>query len=221
MGQGGDFMLCPKCGKQIEDDATFCSGCGARMDNSVPTDAIQRNKPKRKRIGCLLSIAIACLFFLVILIITCSVGQTEQIEPVAQVIQIEKSTYGLRESVQLTGMHISALNIKTSKGDDFFKPDIGKKFVGVQFQIENISKEDITVSTLLLFDIFIDDILSSYSLTANVVFGDGTLDGTIPPGKKLIGWIAVEAPQGAKIIEVQIKDDWLNANKVMFQMDIP
>lgn len=31
------FMFCQKCGKEIPDDSTFCTGCGTKVNNTQPT----------------------------------------------------------------------------------------------------------------------------------------------------------------------------------------
>lgn len=31
------FMFCQKCGREIPDDSTFCTGCGAKVNISQPT----------------------------------------------------------------------------------------------------------------------------------------------------------------------------------------
>lgn len=72
---------------------------------------------------------------------------------------------------------------------------------------------------MLLFDTYADDIKCDYSFSANTVFGDGTLDGELSAGKKLVGWYAVEIPQDWQQLTLEVKSDWLSSNKASFVFD--
>lgn len=128
----------------------------------------------------------------------------------------QNKIFGLNDTATFKNLKVTATKLEESKGKDFFNAENGKVFVGVNFEIENISDKTQNISSLLLFDAYTDDIKCEYSLTANVVFGDGTLDGEISPGKKLVGWYAVEVPQEWKKLEFEVKSDWLSDNKAKF-----
>lgn len=162
------------------------------------------------------------IWILIIVLICSGCSQTKlsSSDASSDVASQELLLLGIGQTAELQNIKITALARQSSNGDDFFKPEPGNKFVGVKFEIENISDEDITISTLLLFNIYVDDVLTSYSLSANIVFDEGTLDGTIAPGKKLIGWIAVECPKKSSYIEIHIKDEWLSSNKAIFKIEI-
>ena len=59
---GVDKMFCRKCGKEINDDAKFCSGCGASNDsnnvntfnipNNMNNPNLVQNRPFKRRKGC-------------------------------------------------------------------------------------------------------------------------------------------------------------------------
>lgn len=128
----------------------------------------------------------------------------------------KKDTYALNETATFDKIKITALEMKESKGKQFFEPADGKVFVGVKFEMENISEETQNMSSLLLFDAYCDDIKCDYSLSANVVFGDGTLDGEVAAGKKLVGWYSVEVPQDWQEIELEVKQEWLSKDSAKF-----
>lgn len=133
----------------------------------------------------------------------------------------QEKIYSLNETAELPNIKITANEIKKSKGTEFFKPDEGKIFVGVKFTIENISDKDQTISTILLFDVYADDVKCDYSVSAAVTFSEGTLDGTVSPGKKLIGYYAVEVPENTSVLDFGIKSSWLSSDKVKFKIDVP
>lgn len=130
--------------------------------------------------------------------------------------QSKEEVFGLNETATFENFKITALNMEESSGQMFSEPEEGNIFVGVNFEIENISEETQNMSSLLLFDAYADDVKCSYSLSANIVFGDGTLDGEISPGKKLVGWYAVEVPADWQALELEVKANWLSSNKAKF-----
>lgn len=128
----------------------------------------------------------------------------------------EDKSFGLNDTAAFENLKVTATKLEVSNGKDFFRAENGKVFVGINFEIENISEENQNISSLLLFDAYADDIKCEYSLTANAAFGDGTLDGEISPGKKLVGWYAVEVPQEWNQLELEVKSDWFSDSKAKF-----
>ena len=128
----------------------------------------------------------------------------------------KEEVFGLNETAAFKSLKITATEIKKSSGDEFFKPEEGKEFVGIKFTVENISNEEEHVSSLLLFDSYADDVKLEYSLTANTVFKEGTIDGSVKPGKKLIGWYALEVPKNWKDLEINVKSNWLSSKSAKF-----
>lgn len=128
----------------------------------------------------------------------------------------EDKNFGLNDTAVFKNLKITATKLEESNGKNYFNAENGNVFVGVNFEIENISNETQSISSLLLFDAYADDIKCEYSISANVAFGDGTLDGEISPGKKLVGWYAVEVPEEWKKLELEVKSDWLSDSKANF-----
>ena len=142
---------------------------------------------------------------------TGSVSENENNEATEQ----KDDTFALKETAVFEDMKITAEELKESNGDILFKPDNGNTFVGIKFTMENTSDEEITVSSILLFEGYVDDVKSSMSLTASTVFGE-TLDGTVAAGKKLVGWYAMEVPSDWNTIELEVKSDWLSNTSAKF-----
>ena len=72
-----------------------------------------------------------------------------------------------------------------------------------------------------MFDAYADDVKCDYSLTAQMAFSEGTLDGELSAGKKMIGYFAVEVPTGTKQITLEVKSEWLSNSKASFVLDVP
>ena len=127
-----------------------------------------------------------------------------------------EKTYGINESVTLDDLRFTANEIKVSEGDEFFTPQSGNVFIGVNFTVENISDEEQSVSSPLLFDAYADDAKCDYSFNAACAFYDGELDGSIAPGKRLAGWYAVEVPENWSKLELNVKSSWLASKTAVF-----
>lgn len=138
--------------------------------------------------------------------------QTDEATATAQANDV----FGLNETAVFDKLKFTAVELKESNGTGFFKPESGNVFVGIKFSVENTSNEEQTVSSLLLFDGYADDIKCKYSLNAVCAFDEGTLDGKIAPGKKAVGWYALEIPESWSAIELNVKSDWLSNGTAKF-----
>ncbi len=128
----------------------------------------------------------------------------------------KEEIFGLNETAVFDNLKFTASELKESTGSEFLKPDEGKVYVGVQFTVENISDEEQTISSLLLFEGYADDVKCDYSFGATSAFGEGTIDGSLAPGKKMVGWYGVEVPENWSTIELNVKADWLSEGTATF-----
>ena len=63
-------MYCKKCGKQLPDDAEFCTYCGAKVDKQEDpsgVDASKKKKPKKKKWKIVLAVIIGIVAFTAIM----------------------------------------------------------------------------------------------------------------------------------------------------------
>ena len=164
-----------------------------------------------KKLFSLLLIAVLCCS------LTACVGDTEPQKELPDGASVEngEGVFGLNETAVFDNLKFTATEIKESKGVEYYTPAEGNVFVGVKFTIENISEEQ-TVSTLLSFEGYADDVKCSYSFNAAMAFNEGTVDGNILPGKKLVGWYALEVPETWSTIELQVKNDLLSSVSAKF-----
>ena len=76
--------------------------------------------------------------------------------------------------------------------------------------------------TILFFESYADDVKCGYSTSANIAFNEGSLDGTVAPGKKMVGYYAVEVPEDTKVLTLEVDDSWLGgAATASFVLDVP
>jgi len=110
--------------------------------------------------------------------------------------------------------------IEKPEGNEFIKPAGGNEFVLLHMTIENVSDSEITISSIMSFNAYVDDSSINESLTAHATKDNiKTLDGTIAPGKKLTGVLGYEVPKGWQKLEIHFKPDhntvikWLIENQ--------
>ncbi len=127
----------------------------------------------------------------------------------------EASYFGLNEVATFKDLKFTATEITESSGTQLFSPDEGNVFVGIKFTIENISSEEQSVSSILLFEPYCDDIKVDYSLSASAAF-EGSLDGSIAAGKKIVGYYSIEVPSSWNTIELEVKGNWLSSQSATF-----
>lgn len=126
-------------------------------------------------------------------------------------------TFQLGDVVELDDVTVSFLDVITSTGSDFAKPEAGNVFVLCEFEIANNSDEELSVSSMMSFEAYCDGYACDYSLSALLVKGNkGQLDGTVAAGKKMKGVIGYEVPSDWTELEVHYTIDILRGNEIVF-----
>lgn len=129
---------------------------------------------------------------------------------------VQQETFALNETAVFNNLKITATQVKESEGTAFFEPESGNVFVGIKLTIENSSDQEKTISSLMMFDSYVDDVKCDYSINAMCVFDEGTLDGNIASGKKLVGWYALEVPADWSSIELNVKPSLFSNGSATF-----
>ena len=163
-------------------------------------------------------LSVVLVMLLSVLLVGCIDAEpSKEIGEISSVAREEKSqTFGLNETAVFNTLKITATEIKETNGSTYFTPEEGNVFVGVNFTIENITDEEQAISSILLFDAYVDDVACDLSFTASAAFDSKTVDGTIAAGKKLIGWYAVELPADWAELELNVKANWLSNSSAKF-----
>jgi len=110
------------------------------------------------------------------------------------------------DSVETKAIRAIVTDIEKPLGDQFNTPTEGNEFVLINLILENIFNADISISSMLSFNAYVDDIALNQSFLAQISKeGTNTVDGTIAPGKKIIGTLSYEVPKNWKHIEIHFK----------------
>lgn len=114
--------------------------------------------------------------------------------------------FGIGQTVETKKIKAIITEMTKSTGSDFNKPEEGKEFVLLHMTIENISDEELNISSMLSFDAYVDDETINESLSAQME-ANKTMDGTIAAGKRLTGVLGYEVPKDWGEMEIHFEPD--------------
>lgn len=127
------------------------------------------------------------------------------------------TTYTQGETATIDGIKVTLNSVTENQGGEFLKPANGNVFLVMDFTIENSSNDELTVSSMVSFEAYVDDTKSSISIEAiTSAEGKSQLDGTVATGKKISGVIGYEVPSSWSKVEVSYKPGLLDTKKVTF-----
>jgi len=175
---------------------------------------------KVKRTKRIRKVLAGVLVFILAISLSTACGSTEE-SPKKEAADTTSSdasedTFGLNETAAFETLKMTALEMKESQGDEYIKADEGKVFVGVKFRIENISDSDEVISSILLFNAYVDGTKVDVNLMPPGDLSDGTLDGTLAAGKSMEGYYVVQAGSEWSEIQLDVQSSWLSNTKAEF-----
>lgn len=190
---------CKTCGADIAKSAKVCPACGA----------------KQKKPVALIVIAV----FIAIGIIGAALGGdspekvgdtgTNQTTP-------QQTEFAVGDVVSLKDIEVTFVSCTESSGEGYYTPDSGNVFLFCEFAIENKSSKDISVSSIMSFEAYVDDYSTNMSMTGTLAADKGQMDGTVAAGKKMSGVIGYEVPADWKTIEIRFTPDFWSGNDITF-----
>lgn len=205
------IVKCKTCGAEIAKSAKVCPKCGAKQKKHI-------------------ALGVILVIFGILLVSAAIGGGSDDGEPKTVVdstpaqsqdednnsAEPGKTTFSVGEQVSLNDVVVTMNGVTESNGSQLNKPTDGNTFVLCEFTIENNSEKDLTVSSLMCFEAYVDDYSTSMSLTAMLESDKSQLDGTVAAGKKMNGTIGYEAPADWKEIEVRFTPDFWRGKDITF-----
>lgn len=134
----------------------------------------------------------------------------------------DEVTYGVGEKVEVDDLVVTLTDVMTSKGNSYYKPANGKEYVILQFEIQNNSKEDVTLSTMMNFTFWCDNticVIDVNALATAMLSGKYQLDCAVEAGKKVTGVIGYEVPKNWEQLKIEFKKELLFGESVTFKVD--
>ena len=111
----------------------------------------------------------------------------------------ETQLYQVGDQIQIGDLILTVNGVDYPAGDEFNKPEQGKKFVVVDVTLDNQGNEAIQISSLLQMSLK-DATGQVYEvdLSASMAGNGSTPDGEIAPGEKLRGQVGFQVPEDAQ-----------------------
>jgi len=113
--------------------------------------------------------------------------------------------FEIGDTIKMGNLQFKVNSVRTSEGDEFFKPDEGNVYLFVDITIENISNEEENISSLLMFKI-VDKDGRSYDIALSGE-AKGSVDGSLGAGRKMTGELSFEVPEDIKDFELEINPE--------------
>lgn len=216
-------MYCRNCGKEIDNKAVICPNCG------VPTT----DKPQKKK----KSIFKKWWFWvIVVLVLFIAIGSSsgadngpqkvaDDVNSISNSQNISEETtaatetiFSVGDKVELNDIVVTLVDVSESTGANYMTPSDGKVFLLCEFEIENNSTKEITISSIMSFEAYVDDYTTSMSLSAIASSTKGQLDGTVAAGKKMNGVIGYEVDSDWSALEVHFTPDFWVGEDIVFNV---
>ncbi|NOZ71637.1 MAG: DUF4352 domain-containing protein [Chloroflexi bacterium] len=128
-------------------------------------------------------------------------------------------TYKVGDVISIGNMVMVVLGWETVDGDEFNKPDEGKRFIAVDVLFVNQGTKADSISTMLQMGLK-DDTGQKYSvdLMAQVAASSSSVDGEISPGERLRGKVGFQVPQDASGLVFVFDADVFGTGKVFVEL---
>ena len=204
------LVKCKACGQDIAKSAKRCPYCGA----------------KRRKGPAIVGSIVIILCVIVLLAIGLSdnsdgptkVADTPSAQAAtAQPNSATQNVFGVGDMVKLNNVIVTLVGVDESRGGEFMEPDEGKVFLICEFEIENASDQDITVSSLLSFEAYVDDYATMLDISATVSADKQQLDGSIAAGKKMNGVVGYAVDADWSELEIRFMPDFVSGKEIVFQ----
>ena len=216
-------MFCKYCGKEMDDSATFCPECGKPVNENIEVSRKNRKQSKKEKKHPILAVILIVLaIFLIVAAVSGGEGndneKTSGSSSIANVspAPTEKTEFTVGDKVDLNDISVTLVNVTENAGSAYNKPSDGNVFVLFEFNIENNSKKDIAVSSIMSFEAYADDYTANMSLSAQLTTDKNQLDGTIAAGKKMNGVIGYEVSKDFTEVEIRFTPDFWAGKDITF-----
>lgn len=190
---------CKTCGADIAKSAKVCPACGAKQKKPV--------------------VLIVIAVFIAIGIIGAALGgdSPEKVgDTGTNSTTTQQTEFAVGDVVSLKDIEVTFVSCNESSGKGYYTPDSGNVFLFCEFAIENKSSKDISVSSIMSFEAYVDDYSTNMSMTGTLAADKGQMDGTVAAGKKMSGVIGYEVPADWKTLEIRFTPDFWSGNDITF-----
>ena len=123
-----------------------------------------------------------------------------------------EGAFSVGDIVETNNLKISYLSCGTFESDNMFiTPADGYKYIYCEFEFENISNSDTTVSSMAGFYCYADG-----NSCDGTYSRDDDISATLSAGRKTKGTVAFEVPVDAEVIEIEYLTNYWTSNRIVF-----
>lgn len=205
------FTPPPEQGKPINYAPRFEQSRDFVNKNADSNSSSKTHSAQKSNGGCLkIGLIMVAVVVILVLLFSC-VGSS------GTPALLPKSEYTQNETANIKGINITLLNVTEDYGDGvFIQPDDGNIFVTCEFHIDNQSKEDIVVSSLMSFSAYCDGYAVPMNILGSTASSRPQLDGNVAAGKKMDGVITYQVPASWIELEINYEIDPVSGKSVKF-----
>lgn len=216
-------MICPNCKAELPIRSKFCQVCGAPQppQMSPPPQAQSVSAveipEKPKNYSSLLLVGGIIVAVVLLCLLASNPGNTASVpDESADVVPevVEPAFYGVGDTATAASyiLTIESAGIATSN-NMFIQPDEGYEYFEVVMTFENTTDSNLTISSLLDFDAYLDGFAISAEIFASDITSVDTIGGTMAAGKKIRGALCYEVPVGWSELEILVSAGYGSDNE--------
>lgn len=142
------------------------------------------------------------------------VESTDQVSSVAESSAPAETGFKVGDTVEADKMRVTLKEVLEGKGNSFLKPKEGNIYLQAVFELENISKEALHISGMMMFKAYVDDFATDASIGASTTADIDSLGGELAAGKKMKGVVGFEVPKDYKNVELHFKPGYVGDSVV-------
>lgn len=133
---------------------------------------------------------------------------------------LNNKIYKVGEAVQLKDYKITVNNVYVLSPTEMYAPKDGDEFLAINCTIENTSKEQQTISSIMMFKIVDKDGKEcKYSITGQSAAQEKQLDCSLAAGDKITGIYVVEASKGKTGLQLEFDKILVDNNKTIIKLN--
>lgn len=116
----------------------------------------------------------------------------------------------------LNGISVTLTAIRRNTGGDVFAPEAGNEYLIFEFDIANNTDEEVTISSLLSFNAYIDGYKAQINLSALVEDGGMQIDTSLASGRHILGIVPYEVPADWMEAEIRFQTSAFSSDELVF-----
>lgn len=229
------LINCPECGREISEMAKSCPHCGCPIQKPTENkgssskskkthNSENRNEKPKKKGSCLkiILIVLAALMVLIVLIGIIGGGEDKPVAEKTGVMEQESeqtaeeessNSFSVGDIVETDYMRITFVSAdQYIEENEFMQPKEGYEYWRFEFNFENISDTDQTVSSMMDWECYADN----QNADQTWLVDDNGLDATLSPGRTTQGAVYFEIPEDAESIEIEYSVNLWTDERVVF-----